>query len=148
MNVKEIKKRVKDEISKVCGDSRRCVSLEEAPSVEINNTEFIDSTYSIGEDRWDACKLYQFAKDKGYNTFDMPIAGINLASKPWTVTTFIDFLEHAKRINKCTFNNPILLDDEGYICDGWHRLAKAILDGHKYIKAIRLETMPEPSNSK
>lgn len=33
---------------------------------------------------------------------------------------------------------PILLDSYGLVCDGNHRIARAILEGKKYIKAYRL----------
>jgi hypothetical protein len=32
----------------------------------------------------------------------------------------------------------------GYIVDGRHRLAKAIINGHSTIKIQKLSTMPEP----
>lgn len=39
---------------------------------------------------------------------------------------------------------PIILDDLGYITDGWHRVAKAILEGKETIKAVRIQNMPAP----
>lgn len=148
MNVKTIKKKVKDEFAKVCGGIQsHTTTVDEAPIVDIPSVEFIDSCYSYGGDRWEAVKLYHFAKEKGYRTFDLPVAGINLASSAWDVPKFSDFLQHMKRVQKCTLDKPILLDNDGFICDGWHRLAKAILEGHKYIKAIRLEEMPAPSST-
>ena len=34
----------------------------------------------------------------------------------------------------------------GFIADGWHRIAKAILRGDETIKCVRLKTMPEPDS--
>ena len=38
---------------------------------------------------------------------------------------------------------PIILNPDGVIVDGYHRLVKAYLDGDTTIKAIRLPKMPE-----
>ena len=39
---------------------------------------------------------------------------------------------------------PIIMDDEGFIMDGWHRVAKALLEGRETIKAVRFENTPAP----
>ena len=50
---------------------------------------------------------------------------------------------HIRRMNKADLQYPIILDDTGYICDGWHRLLKSIIGGKETIMAIRLPLMPE-----
>ena len=50
-----------------------------------------------------------------------------------------------KRTNNADLKYPIILTDKGVICDGWHRLCKAVYQGDEYIKAIRIEKMPEYS---
>lgn len=144
--VKKIKDKIVSEISEIRNNSNSWKSENEAPAVKIDGLEFIDSSYSFGGKKWEATKLYEFAYAKGYKVFDLPLVGINLASKAWTVESFAAFLHHAKRVYECELNKPVLLDNDGYICDGWHRVAKAILNGNRYIKAIRLEEMPEPSS--
>ncbi len=54
------------------------------------------------------------------------------------------FIENYKRVEDCSLDYPVILDDEGFIADGNHRLCKAILEGKDTIKAIRLLKMPAP----
>ena len=56
--------------------------------------------------------------------------------------TLRSFLGHVKLVNDADLSYPILLNEDGGIIDGKHRLAKAILDGHKTIKARRFEKDP------
>ena len=81
---------------------------------------------------------------KHYESFDLPIAGIDISVMPWGGQTIKSFCYHTNRIEKITGNYPIILDDEGFICDGWHRLVKSITSGFTHIKAVRLKIMPEP----
>ena len=39
---------------------------------------------------------------------------------------------------------PIIQAPDGWIMDGYHRIAKAILEGKTTIKAVRLPALPEP----
>jgi len=58
-----------------------------------------------------------------------------------------DMAYHIDRVNKADFKHPILIDNQGCICDGWHRVMKAIMLGHTTIKAIRLLDMPFASST-
>ncbi len=51
--------------------------------------------------------------------------------------TFRSFVEHIKLVNDADLSYPIILNQDGAIIDGMHRLAKAILLGKKTIKAKR-----------
>lgn len=96
---------------------------------------------------WDVPVLIQFAKENNYKVFDLPLDGINLSGLMWTIDNMRDIAYHITRINKTDLKYPILLDNLGNICDGWHRVIKAIIEGNKTIKAIRLDEMPDPSCS-
>ncbi len=52
------------------------------------------------------------------------------------------FLEHVKLVRDADLSYPILLNEDGYIIDGRHRLSKAILTGRKTIKSKRFEKDP------
>jgi hypothetical protein len=54
------------------------------------------------------------------------------------------FMEHVKSVNEADLEYPILLNEDGYIIDGRHRLAKAILTGCKTIKSKRFKKDPSP----
>ena len=49
-----------------------------------------------------------------------------------------------KRVQETDLDHPLILDEEGFIMDGWHRVAKALLEGRETIKAVRFETTPAP----
>lgn len=51
-------------------------------------------------------------------------------------------LEHALRIDAADLSDPILLAPDGYLIDGMHRVAKAVLHGIEVIPAIRLSEYP------
>lgn len=89
---------------------------------------------------WDSATLYRAAE--GLKPFDLPLAGIDMNTLPWNFTRFTDYIYHAKRVEKADIKYPIILDPDGTIIDGWHRIAKAVLKGNIYIKAVRLTVMP------
>ena len=49
-----------------------------------------------------------------------------------------------KRVLNTDLNYPIILNEEGFIMDGWHRVTKALLEGRETIKAVRFEKTPPP----
>ena len=115
------------------------------PTLDLEPLKFYESTYTAYGNSYDAPTLVQFAKDKGYPTFDMPIAGIDMSELPFAVDDFAQFVWQLSRVMKTDLAYPILLDDHGTICDGWHRVAKAVMEGRTTIKAIRLQEMPDAS---
>lgn len=97
----------------------------------------------LGDKSWDLSTLIKATE--GLNSFDMSLMSIDLERYPWQFKhwSFSTFLFHWKRCEVCS-DDPIILSPDGYIIDGWHRLAKAIMEGKDSIKAIRLLVMPEP----
>ena len=115
------------------------------PTLDLNPLQFHESTYTSYGNSYDAPTLVQFAKDKNYPVFDMPIVGIDMSELPFAVNSFAQFVWQLSRIQNTDLSHPILLDDHGTICDGWHRVAKAVMEGRTTIKAIRLQEMPDAS---
>ena len=115
------------------------------PTLDIDGLAFHESYYSTRGNTYDAPTLVAFAKYKNYETFDLPLVGIDISHMPFSATTFGQFLYHLKRVNDTSLDYPVILDDEGVICDGWHRVAKAYLEGRPTVKAIRLLEMPDAS---
>jgi hypothetical protein len=117
--------------------------------MKVNDIQLSECTYTRVEGNirkvWDVPVLVQFVKEKKYKTFDLPIEGIDMSNLMWCIRNTIDFIKHYRRCNKADLKYPILIDDMGTICDGWHRVVKATIEGKKYIKAIRLDEIPEAS---
>lgn len=106
------------------------------------------SSYEKNGNIWLADTLRTFARKKGYKEFDLPLAGINLNVEAFTMHSLRDFIFNVKRCNNCDLNDPIILDNNGAIADGYHRIALSILNDKESIKAIRLKEMPKPDFSK
>ena len=52
--------------------------------------------------------------------------------------------EHARLIQETDLSYPIILSSDGRVMDGMHRVAKAYINGHERIEAVRFEVDPEP----
>lgn len=114
------------------------------PKVPISQMNFGQSEFVRGSNVWRAETLYLFAKAKGYKARDLPLWAVDLTGKPFLANNLSQFIFQCRRVQDCSLEYPIILDDFGQIADGYHRLCKAILAGHETIKAIRLEEMPAP----
>ncbi len=55
--------------------------------------------------------------------------------------------EHMQRALKADLDFPIILAPDGSLMDGGHRIAKALLQGDKTIKAVQFEKYPKPQSS-
>lgn len=115
------------------------VSINTSKLSQNKYIEWIDNTKHV----WDVSSLIKHVEENKYEEFDLPLAGISLDLLPWKVADILDYIRHYKRISVADLNFPILLSDRGIICDGWHRICKALIEGKENIKAIRIQEMPE-----
>ena len=53
-------------------------------------------------------------------------------------------IEHMRLIDACDVKYPIILDAQGRVMDGMHRVCKAVLHQIERIPAVQFETDPEP----
>lgn len=113
--------------------------------MNINKHTFSGSFNGVRR-RWRVPDLWAAAKQ-------LPIESILIASLPEISDSWIAFLDdptHPEvsqewtRIQEASLNYPILLSPCGYVMDGYHRLAKAILLGQKHLLGQRFtdETLP------
>lgn len=115
------------------------------PPVEIPKHYEGEGGFNGGGKHWDSATLWEASKD--LEEFDLPLIALNLDIQPWSITNFRWLLYHIKRIESCDLKYPVLLDPDGCIADGYHRIAKAILNGDLTIKAKRFSIMPEPDRT-
>ena len=117
--------------------------VEQAPKVDLGMPfGFADSRYVRGKCGWLAASLYKKAEEDGLKPFAVPLASMDLSILPFRCKNMDDFLWHMKRCMAADTNIPIIYDDYGQIADGNHRVARAIIEGHRYIMAYRLKNMP------
>lgn len=112
------------------------------PIVEIETMPFADSQYFDGTYTWRASSLAAQVKKDNLEAFEIPLAGIRLDHLPFDIKDLDDFIYNMKRVENTDLKYPIILDTKGCVADGYHRIAKAILEGKTTIKAYRLKQMP------
>lgn len=119
--------------------------MNNPPIVELQTQGLAENTYRSDNNIWSASNLIQWCKEKEYPIFDLPLAGIDLSYSPRTSLSNVkQIANHFKRVQLANLDYPVILDDHGYIADGWHRIVKALVDGKSTIKAIRIQEMPQP----
>jgi len=117
-----------------------------SPLVKIDQMTRDGEGYVARGYRWATNDLIEAAKR--CKPFSMPLAGIDMSGMPWNITCYEDILWHIKRVNETSLEHPIILDHYGCIANGWHRIAKAVLEGKRTIMAVRLEEMPRSEEVK
>ena len=116
------------------------------PKVRIPSDLDGEGRYVFRDNEWDMTTIRDATI--GLEVFDLQLAALDLSVNPWSANSFALYLYHCNRIEKANLKYPIILDPTGFIIDGWHRVAKAILKGNTTIKAIKLNVMPEPDVTK
>jgi hypothetical protein len=110
--------------------------------VKLKNSGLEDGRYTDAQGHvWNVTRLIQHAK--GFPVFEIPLAGIYIGANILPESRSARQLaEHVKRVQETDLQHPILMDPDGFIMDGWHRVVKALVEGRETIKAVRFETMP------
>jgi hypothetical protein len=91
---------------------------------------------------WFVSRLIDKAKDLPVQT--MPISGLNIYRLAPNIDSMKTFVGHIQAVLDADMSYPIILDDEGYVMDGRHRIAKALLEGRETIDFVRFEETPGP----
>lgn len=110
--------------------------------VSLKNGGLEDGKYTDDSGQhWAVARLIEHSK--GLPVFEITVAGIFIGSNIFSESrTARAIAEHVKRVNETSLEYPILLDPDGFIVDGWHRVVKALVEGVETIKAVRFEVMP------
>lgn len=112
------------------------------PSVKIDGCFVADNTYTEGNKVWIVTNLIERAKE--LEPFDLPLAAIYSGSEVWTpVGSAYGIAHHVRRAMDVKTEYPIIMCQQGFIMDGWHRVLRALIDGKTAIKAVRFATTPQ-----
>ncbi len=95
----------------------------------------------LGKHTWSVARLITLAKD--LPVMHIPLEHMNMFYK-YENLTLRELVGHMKAVQDADLRYPIILDEDGDIMDGRHRLMKAILEGKKTIKAVRFTENPSP----
>lgn len=97
-------------------------------------------TFEWDKKVWRVTRLIKLAED--LKPFEIPIKCLNIYNLYPKITSTKNFIEHIKHVLNADLKYPIILDDEGYVMDGRHRIAKALLEEKESILAVRFEETP------
>jgi len=108
-------------------------------------------TYSRGDKTWSVQELIEWSEKYPMELRDLSDFQYILSENPadlWGLVTFGCFVGHMRRVRSADLRYPILLDAEGNVIDGYHRILKAYLQGVQKITVKVLGAMPPPMSRK
>jgi hypothetical protein len=119
--------------------------VEFFPSIKIENTGLKNGRFINGKGQvWTVARLVEHSK--GLPVFDLPLAGIDIGVSVFGTTmskkSARELAEHVTRVNDADLDHPVLMDPDGFIMDGWHRIVKALCLGKQTVKAVRFIELP------
>lgn len=95
----------------------------------------------LGRHEWSIPRLFELSRD--LPVMEIPLDHMN-TYKVYERLTLRELVMHMKAVQDADLSKPIILDEDGEIMDGRHRLMKAMLLGEPAIKAVRFDENPPP----
>lgn len=99
---------------------------------------------------WDVARLIRLSS--GLPVVDVPLSGIAELDEAFWYSddedspTCRSVLGHAQLIHEADLRWPIILDSEGRVMDGMHRICKAVSLGRETIRAVRFDKPVAPDH--
>lgn len=100
-----------------------------------------DQFCQLGKCHWAVPRLVQLAKD--LPVFEIPLKHINMYNT-YDNLSLRQMVMHFKAVDSADLKYPIILDEDGELMDGRHRIMKALFDGQEKIRAVRFDENPTP----
>lgn len=104
-----------------------------------------DQMCSIGRHCWSVPRLFELSRS--LPVMEVPLNHLSLWYT-YEKLTLREMVMHMKAVNDADLDKPIILDEDGELMDGRHRLMRAMLNGDATIKAVRFEENPVPCQVK
>lgn len=95
----------------------------------------------IGKQQWSVSRLFELSKS--LKVLNIPLDHINM-NYGYEDLSLRELCGHMMAVNSADLTCPIILDEDGQIMDGRHRLMKAIINNKSTIKAVRFLENPSP----
>ncbi len=96
---------------------------------------------SLGRHSWSVARLFELSRE--LPVMEIPMDHLNVYGT-YEKLTLREMVMHMKAVNDADLSRPIILDEDGELMDGRHRIMKAMLIGAPSIKAVRFEENPSP----
>lgn len=100
-----------------------------------------DQMCTLGCHSWSISRLFELARE--LPIMNVPLNHLNLYYT-YKKLTLREMVMHMKAVDAADLERPIILDEDGELMDGRHRLMKAMLLGSETIKAVRFDENPSP----
>ena len=96
---------------------------------------------NLGKHEWSVPRLFELSKN--LPVMDIPLNHLNVYHC-YEKLTLRDMVSHFQAISRADMKYPIILDEDGEIMDGRHRIMRALMHGDVSIKAVRFDKNPPP----
>lgn len=100
-----------------------------------------DQMCSLGVNSWSVPRLFELSKS--FKVMDVPLDHLNVYYT-YSNLTLRDMVMHMNAVNSADLTKPIILDENGELMDGRHRLMKAMMLKKKTVKVVRFKKNPSP----
>jgi hypothetical protein len=101
-----------------------------------------DQMANVGAHSWNVARLVTLTKD--FKVLDIPLDHLNVGYTFRGDLTLRGMVMHMQAVIDADLSYPIILDEDGELMDGRHRIMKALLNKEETIKAVRFDKNPEP----
>lgn len=96
---------------------------------------------TLGRHTWSVPRLFELSR--GLPVMSVPLNHLSLYYT-YEKLTLREMVMHMQAVRDADLDMPIILDEDGELMDGRHRLMKAMLLGCHKIKAVRFDKNPVP----
>lgn len=100
-----------------------------------------DQMCKLGRHLWSVPRLFELARN--LPAMDVPLDHLSVYYT-YDKLTLREMVMHMQAVNDADLGKPIILDEDGELMDGRHRLMKAMLLGSATIKVVRFDENPSP----
>ncbi len=95
----------------------------------------------LGKHYWSVERLIMLSKD--FEVMEIPLNHLNV-SHNYDRINLREMATYIRAVNDADLDYPIILDEDGEVMDGRHRIVKCLAYGVDTIRAVRFDLNPEP----
>jgi hypothetical protein len=95
----------------------------------------------IGKNHWSVERLIMLSSE--FKVMDIPMDHLNIYHN-YDNVTLRQMATYIRTVNDADLEFPIILDEDGEVMDGRHRIVKCLVNGFTTIKAVRFDKNPDP----
>lgn len=100
-----------------------------------------EQSYRIGKNEWRVPVLFELARN--LPVMEIPLAHLNTWYE-YESMSLSELAGHMLAVLEADMDCPIILDENGVVMDGRHRILRAMVYKKETIKAVRFEVNPQP----